>query len=109
MKTEPQHKPLWTIEAVVARFEEAVKTANSLPSARVQGYFNVWPAIFQGVGKRQASADPRAVERMQETSRWLQWLDYLKSLLILNKPQNLPTDPSQSLDSANPLYEVGLL
>ena len=75
MVNKTQKHTIWTVETVMARFEEAAKTAHSLPPAKVQGYFNVWHTILQGAEKHQAFADPKAIERMEESSRWIQWLD----------------------------------
>lgn len=75
MKMKTQTRTIWTVETVMARFEEAAKTAHSLPRAKVQGYFNVWQVILPGTEKPSSFADPKAIERMEESSRWIQWLD----------------------------------
>ena len=74
----------WTVEDVAARFEEAASTGRRLPPVRVQGYFNVWPAIVRREWETLAAEDrvyrsappsPEAIERMLETMRWVQWLE----------------------------------
>ena len=75
MNMKMQKQAVWTVETVMTRLEEAAKTAHNLPCAKVQGYFNVWQAILQGAEKLAESADPKAIERMEESSRWIQWLD----------------------------------
>lgn len=74
MNMKMQKQAVWTVETVMARFEEAAKIAHSLPPAKVQGYFNVWQVILQGAEKHAEFADPKAIERMEESSRWIQWL-----------------------------------
>jgi hypothetical protein len=75
--------PVWTIDAVAARFEEAASTSRRLPPVRVQGYFNTWPAIrrmpWETLGAepsiRRFPPSPEAIERMLETMRWVLWLE----------------------------------
>jgi hypothetical protein len=81
----------WTIEDVAARFDEAARTAQRLPPVRVQGYFSVWPAFRHDEWQTYAAGEyddrplppsPKAVERMQETMRWVQWLDVEERHLV---------------------------
>jgi hypothetical protein len=74
----------WTIEAVAARFEEAVETSRRLPPVRVQGYFNTWPTIVrqqwevyaaEGQEDRVFPPSQEAINRMLETMCWVQWLE----------------------------------
>ncbi len=73
----------WTIVEVQARIVEAVETAHRLPPARVQGYVNVWEALLRSAPERLAAEvgeyhippTPDAIDRMLETTRWMQWLD----------------------------------
>jgi len=74
----------WTIEDVAARFAEAADTGRRLPSARVQGYFSVWPAFARDQWESFATDEheyrplppgPKAIDRMLETMRWVQWLE----------------------------------
>lgn len=74
----------WTPQAVADRFEEASRTARTLPPIRVQGYFSVWPRIVReqwelltGDEKYsyRAPPTPEATARMQEVMQWVQCLD----------------------------------
>ena len=81
----------WTTEDVAARFEEAARTARRLPRVRVQGYFNVWPAIvrdqWEVIGNDEPRAyrfppEPKAIEQMMETMRWVNWLEVEQRHLV---------------------------
>lgn len=73
----------WTLDAVAERFREAAETAHRLPPVRVQGYFNVWPAIKREAQEIYTDPDrvlrfpptPEAIDRMEETMRWVLWLE----------------------------------
>lgn len=74
----------WTIDDVAARFAEAADVGRRLPSVRVQGYFNTWPAIVHREWETLSATEkplqhlpptPAAIERMLETIRWTQWLE----------------------------------
>jgi DNA-directed RNA polymerase specialized sigma24 family protein len=69
---------------VAARFAEASDTGRRLPPARVQGYFNVWPAFARDQWETLAlekpeyrclPPSPAAIDRMLETMRWMLWLE----------------------------------
>lgn len=72
----------WTIDDVAKRFEEAANTGRRLPPVRVQGYFNTWPAILRQPWETYSGddvlyrfpPDPAAIDRMEETMRWVLWL-----------------------------------
>ncbi len=72
----------WTPEQVAERFREAAQTAHRLPPVRVQGYFNTWPAILRQPWETfscddayyRFPPDPAAIDRMEETMRWVLWL-----------------------------------
>jgi hypothetical protein len=72
------------IDEVAARFAEAADTGRRLPPARVQGYFNVWPAFARDQWETLALEEPEyrclppspaAIDRMLETMRWMLWLE----------------------------------
>jgi Domain of unknown function (DUF6362) len=73
---------MWSVERVAERFREAAETARRLPPVRVQGYFNTWPAILREPWETYAAEDglcrfppdPSAIERLEETMRWVLWL-----------------------------------
>ncbi len=73
----------WTGKMVGECFEEAVYTLKRLPRVKVQGYFSVWPEIvyteieiLQQAKKpfRLGPPLPDAIDRMEETLRWILWL-----------------------------------
>lgn len=81
----------WSLDDVAARFIEAAETGRRLPSASVQGYFNVWPAFARkewegfadkGCEYRPLPPTPEAIERMMEAMRWVQWLEEEQRHLI---------------------------
>ncbi len=73
---------MWSVDGVAERFQEAAQTARRLPPVRVQGYFNTWPAILRQPWETysgddvlyRAPIDPAAIDRMEETMRWVLWL-----------------------------------
>ncbi len=81
----------WTTDTVAARFEDAACTGRRLPPVRVQGYFNVWPALVREQWERLSADDqprhyfppsPQALDRMLETMRWVQWLEVEQRHLV---------------------------
>lgn len=81
----------WSAAMVADYFLQASSTAHKLPPVRVQGYFNVWPAIVRTPYERMASDDlpvyrfpptPAEVDRMLEVIRWVQWLDVEQRKLV---------------------------
>lgn len=90
----------WDNEAVAARFVEASDTARRLPPVRVQGYFNVWPAIARqqweqlACGKRYKSfpPSPAAIDRMVETMRWGLWLEAEERHLVWMRAEGIEWD-----------------
>ena len=81
----------WIIEDVAARFAEAAETGHRLPPARVQGYFNVWPAFARDQWETLAREEPEyrhlppspaAIERMLEAMGWMLWLEVEQRHLV---------------------------
>jgi DNA-directed RNA polymerase specialized sigma24 family protein len=72
----------WTLEQVAERFREAAETAHRLPSARVQGYFNLWSGFPRETWQRYPDDEkvyrfpptPEAIDRWEEVTRWALWL-----------------------------------
>ncbi len=72
----------WTVETVAERFQEAAQIARRLPPVKVQGYVCLWPEIVRQPWERYAVEDAQwrfppsaqAIERMEETMRWVVWL-----------------------------------
>lgn len=90
MKTQNPH--LWTTEMVRDRFKEAAEIAERLPPAKVQGYFNSWPKIVRELWETlpeenspiRPPLDPKAIDRMLESMRWLLCLDETERHIILD-------------------------
>lgn len=88
----------WTSKQVAARFEEAARVAHRLPPVRVQGHFNAWPTIqrmpWENLGVEPLVAfvppQPATVERMLETTRWVQWLEEEQRHLVWMRAQRYP-------------------
>ncbi len=78
---------MWSVDGVAERFREAAQTARRLPPVRVQGYFNTWPAILRQPWETYSGddvlyrfpPDPAAIDRMEETMRWVRWLTAISS------------------------------
>ena len=89
---------LWTIETVADRFTEAAVTAHRLPPARVAGYVTLWPEIARQAWEGYADEltvlrippTPAAVDRLVETTRWLQWLSDEQRTLVWARARYVP-------------------
>ena len=72
----------WNAELVAERFREAAETARKLPGVRSLGYFSTWPSIqrerWEGYADQDSAmrypSSPEAIDRMEETQRWVLWL-----------------------------------
>ena len=81
---------MWSADDVAERFREAAQTARRLPPVRVQGYFNTWPAILRQPWETYSGEDvlyrfppdPAAIDRMEETMRWVLWLSVGQRKLV---------------------------
>ena len=74
----------WTAPLVEERLAEAVGVLKRLPEERVQGYFSAWPDVVLDANEsfgwhdpvlRRPWPSPGSIDRMDETMRWLQWLE----------------------------------
>ena len=74
----------WTPSLVEERLVEAADVLKRLPEERVQGYFSVWPEVVRSVYDafgwhdpvlKRPWQSPASIDRMDETFRWLHWLD----------------------------------
>ena len=71
---------MWSVDGVAERFREAAQTARRLPPVRVQGYFNTailrqpWETYSGDDVLYRFPPDPAAIDRMEETMRWVLWL-----------------------------------
>lgn len=94
----PQRSESWTVKQVADRFHEAALTAHRLPPARVQGYFNSWPALdrqsWEGYADEKIilriRPSPAALDRFDETVRWLHWLGEEQRHLVWWRAAYLP-------------------
>jgi hypothetical protein len=77
-------EPHWTPKLVAAYLEEAADTLHRLPDRRVGGYVSAWPEIvrdyWQAFGWHDAEVrpippSPKAIDQMDESLRWLWWLE----------------------------------
>ncbi|WP_198314474.1 DUF6362 family protein [Chitinibacter sp. GC72] len=85
----------WDQDSVVARLQEAVDTARRMPSAKVIGYYNLWPTMVREPWEAMADQDyrrpppgPKAIERMEETMRWMLWLEVEQRHLVWMRAKN---------------------
>ena len=74
----------WTPETVEERLREAADTLRRLPEERIQGFVCLWPSVIRDVREayghdaprlRRGPPLPAAIDRMDETLRWLAWLE----------------------------------
>ncbi len=81
----------WTVDDVAARFAEAAETAHRLPRVGPSCYFNPWMTLAMQAPDRYPDPDRlyrpmppthESIERMLETSRWMQWLEVEQRRLI---------------------------
>lgn len=89
---------VWTIDMVADRFCEAATTAHQLPPARVAGYVTLWPEIARQAWEGYADetvvvripATPAAIDRLAQTTQWLQWLSEEQRTLIWARARYVP-------------------
>ena len=89
---------VWTFDEVEHRFHEAAATSYRLPAARVAGYVSLWPEIARQSWEGYADerivlrfpATPAAVDRLAETTQWLQWLSVEQRKLVWARARYVP-------------------
>lgn len=89
---------VWTFDEVECRFHEAAATSYRLPAARVAGYVSLWPEIARQSWEGYADerivlrfpATPAAVDRLAETTQWLQWLSVEQRKLVWARARYVP-------------------
>lgn len=81
----------WTPSLIEERFVEAADVMKRLPDVRVPGYFNTWPKVLvefadlvgqEPVPMRRPRPSPDAISRMEETLRWLLWLEPMDAKIV---------------------------
>ena len=88
----------WTIDRVAERFEECVATLRRLPAAYHGGYRSVWPQIVytrieqsrQSPGPLRMAALPDEITRMEETCRWVLWIEERERRLVWLRAYGAP-------------------
>lgn len=92
----------WTSEDIAERFEEAIRTLKRLPPVKVQGYFNLWPAIkytereLWDMEKQPMRLGPpaaNAIDRLEQTLRWIVWLEEEERKLVWMRAARMPWKP----------------
>lgn len=89
---------VWTLDEIEHRFHEAAATSFRLPPARVAGYVTLWPEIARQPWEGYADAltvlripaTPAAIDRLIETTRWLQWLSDEQRTLVWARARYVP-------------------
>jgi len=84
-------EPGWTPSLVEERFVEAADVMKRLPEVGVPGYFSTWPKIVHDFADRveqeprplsRPRPSPEAISRMEETLRWLPWLEPIDARIV---------------------------
>lgn len=93
---------LWTPEIVAGRLAEAADTLRRLPAVGVQGYVSSWPPVvrefWEAFGWHDAEARPgpptaKAIDRMDETLKWLRWLEADETRLVWLRAEGVRWKP----------------
>jgi hypothetical protein len=81
----------WTPALIEDCFIEAADVMKRLPTPRIQGYFNTWPAMMAEfadlVGRepgrlRRGPPSPTAITRADEALMWLRWLEQVDAKIV---------------------------
>jgi hypothetical protein len=92
-------EPHWTPKMVAVYLEEAADTLRRLPNRRVGGYVSAWPEIvrdyWEAFGWHDAEVrpippSPKAIDQMDETLRWLWWLERDEARLVWDRSTGKP-------------------
>ncbi len=92
-------EPHWTPKLVQAYLEEAADTLRRLPNRHIQGYVSTWPDVVQDYWEafgwseteaRLSPPSPRAIDQMDRTLTWLQWLEPSDSKLVWERASGRP-------------------
>ncbi len=102
--TENKQQRAWTESMIAERFEEAVRTLRRLevPHTKPMGYFSTWPPIVytaweimaqEKLPMRLGPPAADAIDRMDETFRWLSWLEVEERNLVWWRAVKKPWKP----------------
>lgn len=96
MSSAPDH---WTGKEVAEQLEEAIYTLKRLPPHTVRGYRTIWPAIVyttwellaqEKLPMRLGPPPAAAIDRMEETFRWIAWLEVEERQMVWMRAANYP-------------------
>jgi Domain of unknown function (DUF6362) len=92
-------EPHWTPKMVAVYLEEAADTLRRLPNRRIGGYVSAWPEIVRDYWEafgwhhaelRPIPPSPKAIDQMDETLRWLWWLEPDQARLVWARSTGKP-------------------
>jgi len=88
----PKMKLPQTKQEISLWFEEAVRTGRKLPPVGPRGYVSLWPEFKRVVGDEKHFFPPTgaAIDRMIETTLWMQWLNAEERQLIWRRAKREP-------------------
>jgi hypothetical protein len=92
MSTDRGH---WTPLLVAERLAEAADVLDRLPELKVRGFYSLLPLLPDGpagggVRARPAAPAPEAIDRADETCRWLCWVEAEERRIIWMRAEGLP-------------------
>ena len=87
--------PLWTPTRVADRLAEAADVLDRLPEPKVRGFYSLLPPLpdvtaGDGARTKPAPPPPEAIDRMDETLRWLMWLEPEERRLVWLRAEGMP-------------------
>ena len=88
----PKMKLPQTTQEIASWFEEALRTARKLPPVGPRGYVTLWPEFKRQAGDEKHFFPPTgaAIDRMMETTRWLEWVSAEERWLIWARAKREP-------------------
>jgi len=85
----------WTPLLVAERLAEAADVLDRLPEPKVRGFYSLLPLLpdgsaGDGARARPAAPAPEAIDRADETCRWLCWVEAEERRIIWMRAEGLP-------------------
>jgi len=82
---------IWTEEMVEKTFEEAIRTMQKLPTAKLRDYFTSWPQVIYSEIEilrmdqkpKKWPATPEAISRMEKACSWVLLLKEIEERKII--------------------------